>query len=100
MFCTLYNWADGGSVDIYLGIASMALVLWGGGAILGNGYEIQGQHYVALLLGSEMSARFHHRNSILGVCSRLFTFTYSEFQFSGRGWFPRRGEYEFVFHFC
>ena len=99
MFCTPYHWADGGSVGIYLGIASTALVLWGGGAILGNRYEIQGQH-VALLLGSEMSERFHHRNSTLGICSRLFTFTYSEFQFSSRGSFSRRGEYEFVFHFC
>ena len=28
----------------------MALVVWGVGAILGNGYGIEGQNYVALLL--------------------------------------------------
>ena len=36
-------------------------------AILGNGCGIQGQNYVALLQGSEMSAEFHHRNFILGI---------------------------------
>ena len=46
---------------------SMALVLWGVGTILGNGHRIQGQNYVALLLGSEMSAGFHHRNLIFGI---------------------------------
>ena len=33
---------------------SMALVLWGVGAILLNGHAIQGKSYVALLLGTEM----------------------------------------------
>ena len=47
-------------------MVSMALVLWGVGAI-GNGYAIQGQNYVALLLGSEISAGFYYRNSILGI---------------------------------
>ena len=47
------------------------LVLWGVGAILGNGYGIQRQNYVALLLGSEISAGFHYRNLILGICFRL-----------------------------
>ena len=45
----------------------MALVLCGVGAILGNGYGIQGQNYVTLLLGSEMSAGFHYRILILGI---------------------------------
>ena len=45
----------------------MALVLGGVGAILGNGYGIQGQNHVTLLLESEMSVGFHYRNLILGV---------------------------------
>ena len=32
------------------------------GAILGNGYGIQGQNYVALLQGSGITAGFHHRS--------------------------------------
>ena len=46
---------------------SMVLVLWAVNAILGNGYGIQGQNYVALLQGSEMTAGFHFRNLILGI---------------------------------
>ena len=34
---------NGGSVDVFLSMMSMVLVPWGVGAILGNGYEIQGQ---------------------------------------------------------
>ena len=45
----------------------MVLVLWGVGAIPGNGYGIQGQNYVALFQGSEMSAGFHYRNVISGI---------------------------------
>ena len=45
----------------------MVLVLWAVNAILGNGYGIQGQNYVALLQGSEMTAGFHFRNLILGI---------------------------------
>ena len=67
VFCTPYDWANGGSIDIFLRMVSMALVLWGVGTILGNGHRIQGQNYVALLLGSEMSAGFHYRNLILGI---------------------------------
>ena len=48
-------------------MVSMVLVLWGVGAILGNGYGIQGRNFVALLRGSEMSAGFHYRNLILGI---------------------------------
>ena len=36
-------------------------------AIIENGYGIQGQNYVVLLLGSEMSAGFHCRKLILGI---------------------------------
>ena len=46
---------------------SMVLVLWAVNTILGNGYGIQGQNYVALLQGSEMTAGFHFRNLILGI---------------------------------
>ena len=45
----------------------MVLVVWEIGAILGNGYGIQGQNYFALLQGSEMTAGFHCRNWILGI---------------------------------
>ena len=45
----------------------MVLVLWGVVAIIGNGYGIQGQNYVALLRVSEMSAAFHHGNAKLGI---------------------------------
>ena len=38
---------------------------------LGNGYGILGQDYVALLLGSEMSAGFQHRNLTLGIYNVL-----------------------------
>ena len=48
-------------------MVSMALVLWGVGAILGNGNGIQGQSYVALPLRSEMSAGFHYRNLTVGI---------------------------------
>ena len=46
---------------------SIALVLCRVGAILGNGYGIQGQNYVVFILGSEMPADFYCRNLILGI---------------------------------
>ena len=39
----------------------------GVGAILGNGCGIQGQNYVTLLQGSEMTTGFHYRNWILCI---------------------------------
>ena len=45
----------------------MVLFLWRVGAILGNGYGIQGQNSVALLQGSEMPAGFHYKYLRLGV---------------------------------
>ena len=45
----------------------MILVLWGVGAILGNGYGIQGQNYVAMFQRSEMSAGFHYGNLMLVI---------------------------------
>ena len=36
----LDDWANDGSVDVFSCMVSMVLVLWGVGAILGNGYEI------------------------------------------------------------
>ena len=42
---------NGGSVDDFLRMVSMALDPWGFGAILGNRYGIQGENYVALLKG-------------------------------------------------
>ena len=52
----------------------MVLVLWGISRILGNVYRIQRQNYVALLQGSEMSAKLHSSNLILGTeCFRIPT---------------------------
>ena len=56
---------NGGTVDVLLRMVSMVLVQWVVGAILGNGYGIQGQNDVALLQGSEITAGFHYRNWIL-----------------------------------
>ena len=58
---------NGGSGDVFLRMVSMALVPWGVGAILGNEYGIQGQNYVALLQGSEITAGFHYWNWILDI---------------------------------
>ena len=44
---TPYDWANGGSVNVFLRVVSMVLVPWGVGAILGNGYGIQRQSYDA-----------------------------------------------------
>ena len=42
------------------------------GSILGNGFGIQEQNYVALLQGSEVTAGFHYKNWILEIqCFRL-----------------------------
>ena len=38
--------------------------------ILGNGFGIQGQNYVKLLQGSEMTAGYHYSNLIL--CNIVF----------------------------
>ena len=48
-------------------IESTVLLLWGADVILGDGYEIYEQNYVALFQGSEMSAGFHYRGLILGI---------------------------------
>ena len=45
----------------------MILVLWGVVAILGSGYEIQGQNYVAMFQRSEMSSGFHYGNLMLVI---------------------------------
>lgn len=45
----------------------MVLVLLELGAILANGYGIQGQKYVALLQGNKMTAEFNYRNLILVI---------------------------------
>ena len=58
---------NGGLVDDFLHMVSMLLVPWGVDAILGTWYGIQGQNYVALLQGSEITAGFYHRNSILDL---------------------------------
>ena len=45
----------------------MVLVLGEVGAILWNGYGIQGQNYVALFQESGMPTGFHSGNLILGI---------------------------------
>ena len=50
---------NGGSVYVFFCMLSMLIVLWEVNAILGNGYEIQGQNYVPWLQGSEMPVGFH-----------------------------------------
>ena len=65
---------NSGSVDIFLHMVRMVLGPWGAGAIAGNRCRIQGQNYVALLLGREMLTGFHYRNLILGIqCFMLIT---------------------------
>ena len=48
-------------------MVSVALLVWVVHAILGNGYGIKRQNYVALLWGSEISAGFHSRGFILSM---------------------------------
>ena len=48
-------------------IVNMVLVLRRVGPILGNGYEIQGQEYAALLQGSKTPLGLHCKNLILGI---------------------------------
>ena len=45
----------------------MVLLLLGADAILGEGYGIQGQKYVTLLQGSEMSAGFDYKGLMLAM---------------------------------
>ena len=62
---------NGGSLDVVLRMVSMILGLWGVGTVLGNEYGIQGQNYVALLQGREIttgtSLHFHYRNLNLDI---------------------------------
>ena len=60
-----YDWANGSSVDVFLCMVSMALVLWQVGVILGSEYGMRRQNYVILLLRSAMLAGFYYRNLIL-----------------------------------
>ena len=48
-------------------MVSTVLVPWVIGAILGNGNGIQGENYVELLQGSEVTAGFHCRNWLLRI---------------------------------
>ena len=50
-----------GFVDVFFA-DGMVLVLWGLGVILGNGYGIWGQNYVALFHWSEALAGFGSMN--------------------------------------
>ena len=62
---------NGGSVDVVLRMVSIILGLWGVSTVLGNEYGIQGQSYVALLPGREIttgtSPLFHYRNLNLDI---------------------------------
>ena len=48
-------------------MVSMVLLLWGVGAILGDGNGVQVQNYIALLQRSEMSAGSHGRGLTLSM---------------------------------
>ena len=61
-----YDWTDGSSVGIFLN--GMVLLLCGVDAILQNGCGIEGQNYVVSLQESKMTAGYHYRGLILGIC--------------------------------
>ena len=52
------------SVDVFFCMVNMVLVLWEVAAILGNGFGIQGQNYVAWLQVSKMPVGFRYKNLI------------------------------------
>ena len=55
-------------------MVSMVLVLWRVGAVLGNGYGIQGQNYAVIFSGREMSAGCYCSYCTVGIyCFRLLT---------------------------
>ena len=54
-------------VDKLILICSLPLTFSNSGASGGSFDVFQGQNYVALLRGNEMSAGFHYRNWILGI---------------------------------
>ena len=58
---SLDDLANGGFVGVFF-THGMVLVLWGVDVILGNGYGIWGQTYVALIQGGEALTGFHSRN--------------------------------------
>ena len=60
-----YDYANGGSISVFFWDGEYGFNSVGAGAILGNGRGIQVQNYVALLQGSEVTAGFHYKNSIL-----------------------------------
>ena len=72
-------------------MVSMVLVLCEVAAILGNGYRIQGQNYVALLQGNEMAAGFHFRNLILGITQSSLMDSSTGFASSGPRSFSGKG---------
>ena len=62
-----YNWPNGGSIDVFLRVVSVVLVPWRVGAILGKGFGIQRQNYVALLQETQMTAGLYYKNLIVGI---------------------------------
>ena len=52
-----YDWANGGSINVFWG-GEYGFSNVGVGAILRNVCRIQGQNYVTLFQGSEMTAGF------------------------------------------
>ena len=48
-------------------MVSIVLLLLGADPILGNGYRLQGQRYVALLQESEMSAGCHYKGLMFAM---------------------------------
>ena len=67
MIYDLYNWPNGGSIDVFLRVVSVVLVPWRVGAILGKGFGIQRQNYVGLLQETQMTAGLYYKNLIVGI---------------------------------
>ena len=76
----------------FLGDSGYGFSTMGVGAIPGNGREIQGKNYVALLQGSE-------RDVTDSLTMSGLTFSKSVLPFSDEGSFLKRGEHKLAFQF-
>ena len=66
-----FDWLNGGSVDVLLCMLSTVLVLWGVGAILGNGTILK-DNIILHSSGRKKTAELHYRNRILDIkCFKL-----------------------------
>ena len=63
-YTPLYDWANGGSVDVFEGMVSIVLVPWELMLFWGM---VEALNYVELLQRSEMTAGYHYINCILCI---------------------------------